>query len=163
MDAGAVDLRPAHQPPVHPQGQPADPRRSGRLRSLLQPGEPPAARRVRTLPDASPTTFWSSATRPTSTSSGSATRAWKTPPTSPRPTSSPTRSWRTSVPPSSSWRRSRGTWGRGQPDVVQWKPEAPKRRKPVPDANTYTLTDTKHCVRQRESLQCLGCNAILGA
>ena len=53
----------------------------------------------------SPMTNWSSVTRPTSTSSGSATRAWRTPPTSPRRTSSLKKSWRTCAPRWSSWRR----------------------------------------------------------
>ena len=42
------DLR--HQPPLHPEKQPTDPRRPGRLRCLLQPGEPPQPRGDRTLP-----------------------------------------------------------------------------------------------------------------
>ena len=66
--------------------------------------------RRRNASTASHTTSWSSETRPTSTSSGSATRAWRTPPASRRPTSSPTRSWRTCEPHWSSWRRLRGIW-----------------------------------------------------
>ena len=50
VDAGAVDLRPTHQPPLHAEGQPPEPRRPGRLRGLLQPGEPPPARGDGALP-----------------------------------------------------------------------------------------------------------------
>ena len=43
VDREAVDLRPAHQPRLHPQAEAADPRRPGRVRGLLPPREPARA------------------------------------------------------------------------------------------------------------------------
>jgi hypothetical protein len=41
VDEKAVDLRPAHQPALHAQDQPAQTRAPRRVRAALQPGEPP--------------------------------------------------------------------------------------------------------------------------
>jgi type I restriction enzyme M protein len=71
---------------------------------------PPGARTGPTGGGApSPTRSWSPATRRASTSSGSRTRAWRTPTTSPIPRCSPPRSSRTCAPPWSSSSRSRRT------------------------------------------------------
>ena len=56
--------------------------RPRRLRGLLQPHRPPSAPGVRTLQELHPTKTSSPATRSASTSSGSATRAWRTSTTS---------------------------------------------------------------------------------
>jgi hypothetical protein len=40
-DQAAVDLRPAHQQALHPQDQPPQARRPGRIRRLLPPGQSP--------------------------------------------------------------------------------------------------------------------------
>ncbi len=40
VDAEALDLRPAHQPALHPEGEHPQAQRPGRLRRLLQPQEP---------------------------------------------------------------------------------------------------------------------------
>ena len=50
LDSRPVDLRPAHQPALHPEGQPAHSRRPGRFRGLLQPGKPPPTPGDRAVP-----------------------------------------------------------------------------------------------------------------
>ena len=49
VDPRAVDLRPAHQHALHPQAEPAAPRRPGRLRGLLPPRRTPPPRTLRAL------------------------------------------------------------------------------------------------------------------
>ena len=54
LDQEALDLRPAHQHALHPQDEPAQPGRPGRVRRLLPPRQPPRAHRhlvARQIPD----------------------------------------------------------------------------------------------------------------
>ena len=107
VDQEALDLRPAHQQALHAQDQPAQARGPGRVRAAATTrrtaisANRPGPRRIPTAAGAPTTTTNSSpATRPASTSSGSRTKASKTPTIFPIPTSSPRRSSKTSKPPS---------------------------------------------------------------
>ncbi len=117
VDEAALDLRPAHQHALHPEDQPAEARGPRRVRRLLPAGEPPRpqAHLVRRDPRRPLARLrlrrpHQPATRPASTSSGSGTRAWRTPTTSRPRVSSPPRSSRTWRPRWSSSGRLRRIW-----------------------------------------------------
>ena len=96
LDPETLGLRLPYQPELHTQNPAAHTCRPRRLRRLLQSRQPPGRARRPSASAPSPTTSSSPATRPPSTSSGSATHRWRTSTTSRRPMSLPPRSSRTS-------------------------------------------------------------------